>query len=166
MVITWRAYELRPAGAPPISPDYRARIEKSRPQFAAVMKQDHGVDIVPGPFGVNSRPALLVSKIAEAQGLGDAFHKVVFEAYWLHGVDISQRAVLVALAAQAGLSPDAVETALSDPQVEARVDEEIAQARAYGLDGVPAVVLGAKYLVMGAQPYGTFASAVRKVEAE
>ncbi|RMG70698.1 MAG: DsbA family oxidoreductase, partial [Chloroflexi bacterium] len=31
--IIWHSFELRPAGSPPISPEYMARIESLRPQM-------------------------------------------------------------------------------------------------------------------------------------
>lgn len=162
MQVHWRSFELRPAGSPPIPPEYAARIAQSRPAFAAAMKNDHGVDIVFGPFGIDSRPSLILDKYAEAQGHGAAFHIAVLEAYWRRGEDISDRGVLSRIAISVGLAADAPETATSDPQYAAQVDADIAQARAYGLSGVPATVFAGKYLVSGAQPYAYFQSAVRK----
>ncbi len=163
VAIHWRSFELRPAGSPPISPDYLKRIEASRPIFAQAMKKDHAVEINPGPFGINSRPSLVVDKLAEAQGVGEAYHLAVLDAYWSRGKDISDTAVLQEIAGSVGLHSDAVAAAIADPEYIKQVDADIQQARDYGLDGVPAVVFDAKYLVMGAQPYETFAGAARKV---
>jgi predicted DsbA family dithiol-disulfide isomerase len=161
--MTWRAYELRPAGSPPISPEYLARIEKARPVFAQSMRNEFGIDINSGPFGINSRPSLILDKYAEAHGAGEAYHAATLEAYWHKGQDISDPAVLRALAVQTGLAADALDLALDDPTYANQVDADIAQARAYGLDGVPAVVINNAYLVMGAQPYSVFKSAMRKI---
>lgn len=163
--VHWRSYELRPAGSPPVPPEYKARIEAARPRFAQSMRDELGVDIVSGPFGIDSRPALVLGKYAEAQGVGDAFHIATLEAYWQRGEDISDRDVLGRLAAGAGLDAAAIDSAIADPAMIDLVDADIAQAREYGLDGVPAVVLDNKYLVMGAQPYDTFVSAVKRAQA-
>ena len=160
--VHWRSFELRPAGSPPIPPEYAARIAQSRPAFAAAMKNDHGVDIVFGPFGIDSRPSLILDKYAEAHGRGDAFHMAVLEAYWQRGEDISDHDVLKALAQKVDLPADALDAALADPQYAAQVDADVAQAQAYGLSGVPATVFAGKYLVSGAQPYAYFESAARK----
>jgi predicted DsbA family dithiol-disulfide isomerase len=166
VVTRWRSYELRPAGSPPISPEYRARIEQSRPVFAQSMKQEHGVDIWPGPFGIDSRPSLIVEKFAEAQGAGDAFHDAAQRAYWAEGRDLASHEVLGDLLRQAGLKPNQLEAALSDPRYEAAVDEDIALARDFGLEGVPALVFNDKYLITGAQPYAMLARAVEQILAE
>lgn len=160
--VHWRSFELRPAGSPPIPPEYAARIAQSRPAFAAAMKNDHGVDIVPGPFGIDARPSLILDKYADAHGRGAEFHIAVLEAYWLRGEDISDAVVLSRIAVGVGLPADALQAATADTKYAAQVDADISQARAYGLSGVPATVFAGKYLVSGAQPYAYFASAVRK----
>lgn len=166
VAIRYRAYELRPAGSPPIPPEYRARIEQARPVFAERMKQSYGVTINAGPFGIDSRPSLIIDKYAEAQGAGEAYHIATLEAYWQHGRDISDMTVLRDIATQIGLDPAGLDAALQDESYIAAVDEDIEQAQAYGLSGVPAVVLDSRYLVMGAQPYETLAKAVERARAD
>ncbi|MEZ4634513.1 MAG: hypothetical protein R2856_05975 [Caldilineaceae bacterium] len=68
------AFELRPKGGPPILPEYRAKIEAGRPQLYATAREQYGVEMNPGPFGLDSRPALIAVKYAEEMGAGNAFH--------------------------------------------------------------------------------------------
>ncbi len=166
IAIRWRSYELRPAGSPPMPEDYRKRIEQNRPVLYARMKQDHGVDLNSGPFGINSRPSLIIEKYAEAQGVGEAFHNVTQAAYWLEGRDISDQHKLRKLMQQVNLDPTQFDSALANPDYDEEVSFDVAQAREYGLDGVPALVFNDKYLVMGAQPYQTLANAVEKLKTE
>jgi predicted DsbA family dithiol-disulfide isomerase len=49
----------------------------------AIARQHYGIEMKQGPFGIDSRPALIGDKYAEAQGKGDAYHDAVFRAYWL-----------------------------------------------------------------------------------
>ena len=166
IAIRWRSYELRPAGSPPIPEEYRQRIEQNRPVLYARMKQDHDVDLKSGPFGIDSRPSLIIEKYAEAQDKGEIFHDVTQAAYWLEGRDISDPIELRQLMHQAELDPAQYEAALSNSEYAEEVDFDVAQAREYGLDGVPALVFDNKYLVMGAQPYQTLANAVEKLKTE
>jgi predicted DsbA family dithiol-disulfide isomerase len=166
VAIRYRAYELRPAGSPPIPPEYRARIEQARPVFAERMKKSFDVTINSGPFGIDSRPALIIDKFAETQGVGEAYHLAALEAYWQHGRDISDMAVLRDIAARTGLDPAGLDAALQDDAYIAAVDADIEQAQDYGLSGVPALVLDSRYLVMGAQPYETLAKAVERAQAD
>jgi predicted DsbA family dithiol-disulfide isomerase len=147
-------------------PEYRARIEAATPQLYANARQQYGLELNRGPFGIDSRPALIGAKHAEAQGVGQAYHDAVFRAYWQQAADIGQRPLLADLAASLGLDRAAFLAALDDPALDAAVEADIAQAQAYGLSGVPALVFAERYLVVGAQPYPTLKQAVEQVSAE
>ena len=151
--IQWRSYELRPAGGPPLSPEYRERILAARPQMIAMARERYGLEIDNGPFGINSRPALIGAKFAEEHGQGEAYHDAVFRAYWQEAQDISETAVLTQIAQSVDLQEDAFLAALDDLQYNNLVTTDVQQAFAYGLRGVPALVFNGKYLVSGAQPY-------------
>jgi len=153
--IHWRSYELRPAGSPPIPPEYLARIEATRPRLHAMAREQHGIEMNEGPFGQNSRPALIGAKYAEAQGKGAEYHQVVFDAYWLHARAIESADDLATIATAVGLDEQAFRAALNDADLEIQVDADIEMARAYGLNGVPAIVFENRYLLSGAQPVAT-----------
>lgn len=119
-----------------------------------------------GPFGINSRPALIVEKYAAAHGKGNAYHQYIEQAFWLNAQDISQPEVLHAALQSVGLDVTDLQTIFSDPQYEAAVDADVQQAYQYGLSGVPAVVFNNRYLVSGAQPYDVFRQVMEKVLSE
>lgn len=164
--LNWHSFELRPKNGPPIPPEYRARIEASRPQLYATAREQYGVEMNPGPFGIDSRPALIGVKYAEAKGKGNAFHDAVLRAYWLEARNIEDRSVLSDVAQGVGLDTMAFEAALDDPHYAAEVDEDIDLARSYGLQGVPALIFEQKYLIPGAVPYNTLRQAVEQIQAE
>jgi len=162
----WRSFELRPAGSPPISPQRRAQIEASRPLFQKRAHEQYGLDIDAGPFGIDSRPALIAEKYAESQGKGEAFHKAVMKAYWQQARSIDDKAVLKEIAEQVGLNTENFDDVLTNPDFDAQVSADIDLAREYGLSGVPALVFADQYLVVGAQPYAVLKQVVEKILAE
>lgn len=164
--IRWRSFELRPKGSPPISPEYRARIEASRPRLYATAREQYGLELQQGPFGIDSRPALVGAKYAEEQGHGPAYHQALFQAYWVAGRNIEERAVLRECAAEAGLDPEAYAAALEEPAYLEAVLDDLEAARAIGINAVPTMIFGERYLVQGAQPYEVLASVVERVQAE
>ena len=166
LTIHWRSFELRPAGSPPISPQRRAQIEASRPLFQKRAREQYGLDIDAGPFGIDSRPALIAEKYAESQGKGEAFHKAVMKAYWQHARSIDDKAVLKEIAEQVGLNTENFDDVLTNPDFDAQVSADIDLAREYGLTGVPALVFADQYLVVGAQPYPVLKQVVEKILAE
>ncbi|MBK8023612.1 MAG: DsbA family protein [Chloroflexi bacterium] len=167
LTLRWRSFELRPAGAPPIPDDYRQYIETvGRPRFNQIMREQHGIEVHSGPFGISSRDALVGEKIADAYGFGEAFHDLVTRAYWDEAKDISDPTVLRTLAEASGMDGERFLTLLDDPQYDALVSEDVALARQLGLSGVPALVFAGRYLVAGAQPVDVLRQVVERVQAE
>ena len=164
--VHWRAFELRPAGSPPVSAQHQARIEASRGALERRAREEYGLELNIGPFGIDSRPALIADKYAEAQGKGAEFHKAVNHAYWQEARSIADSAVLQAIAEQVGLNVENFDEVLKDTEYDDAVSADIDLAREYGLSAVPALVFAGKYLVMGAQPYATLKQIAEKILAE
>ncbi len=125
-------------------------------------RERYGLEINTGPFGVDSRPALVGAKFAEAQGVGETFHDAVFRAYWQDAKNIEDLGVLAGLATAVGLDRDQFLDALDDPKYQQAMLADVQQAFQYGLSGVPALVYNNKYLVSGAQPYELLAEVAEK----
>ncbi len=132
----------------------------------AMARERYGLEINSGPFGINSRPALIGAKFAEAQDQGEAYHDAVFRAYWQEAQDIADLDVLVDVATAVNLNPNEFTAALSDPLYEQQVMADIEQAFRFGLSGVPALVFNQKYLVVGAQPLEMLEEVTEKVLEE
>jgi len=139
-------------------------IEAKRPELYARARREYGLEINSGPFGIDSRPALIGVKYAEEQGVGNAFHAAVLQAYWLEAQAIDDLQVLAVIATKVGLDAEPFRAALIDPIFAEAVDDDIAQAAAYGLQGVPALIFAEKYLVPGAVPYETLVQVVEEVK--
>lgn len=166
ITLQWRSFELRPQDAPPISAEYRARIEAGRPRLYAIAREQYGLNMNPGPFGFDSRPALTGAKFAESKGSGPAYHKRVMNSYWQEAQNIGDIAVLEEIAADVGLDRAEFTAALQSAEYQQAVFHDVAQAHAYGINGVPAMIFADKYLVSGAQPYEVLCQAVEQIAAE
>jgi predicted DsbA family dithiol-disulfide isomerase len=134
--------------------------------FEKRAREQYGLQIIAGPFGIDSRPALIADKYAESQGKGEAFHKAVMVAYWQQARSIEDTNVLKEIAEHVGLNTENFESVLKDPTYVAEVSSDIQLAHEYRLDGVPALVFAEKYLVMGAQPYDTLKQVIEKIQEE
>jgi predicted DsbA family dithiol-disulfide isomerase len=151
--VVWHSYELRPKGSPPMPEAYKARIEAHTPQMEAMAREHYGIEIKRGRLGTDSRPALIGQKFAEQHGKGEAYHKAVFEAYWLDAQPIDDLDVLTQIAESVGLEKTAFLDSLHSSDLEALVDADIAEAQGMNITGVPALVFNGRYLIPGAQPY-------------
>ena len=103
-------------------------------------RERYGLELNTGPFGIDSRPALVGAKFAEAQGVGEAFHDAVFRAYWQDAQNIEDLDVLAELATAVGLDRDQFLAALDDPHYQEAMLADVQQAFQFGLSGVPALV--------------------------
>ena len=161
--IAWRSYELRPRNAPPPAPEYLAKVQAGRPRIYAIAKQQYGLEMDAGPFGIDSRPLLIGAKYAESVGHGPAYHARLMRAYWQEAQAVDDRAVLVNLAEEIGLDREGFQAALDDNQWLQAVLKDLMQAYEYGIGGVPAMVFDNRFLVSGAQPLETLLEAVERV---
>jgi len=161
----WHAFQLRPAGAPPMDAAKRKMILEHTPQLAAQMREEFNLDIERGPLDINSRAAHRLFAKANQVGKGVGVHDALFRAYWLHAQDISDPNVLSALATDHGLDGAAAISG-DDAMSEQSVAADLASAAEYGFHAVPAIVFGQKYYVSGAQPLVVFAQAAEKAASE
>ena len=103
---------------------------------------------------------------AKAQGKQLDIAEALFKAYFVDGGHVGHVDDLVALAESVGLDGAAAREALTDHRYAADVQTDLAQAIAYGIQGVPFFVIDGKYGVSGAQAPEVFAGALTQVAAE
>ena len=100
----------------------------------------------------NSRLAQELGKWAESKGRGEPFHQVVFRAYFVDGVNIAKKEMLIKLAESAGLPGKEAEEVLEKRKFRREVDADWNLAHQRGITAVPTFVVGNR-AVVGAQPY-------------
>jgi predicted DsbA family dithiol-disulfide isomerase len=98
---------------------------------------------------------------AKAQGLQHELEERLMSAYFTEGKHVGRIDDLVALAVEVGLDADAAREALETEQYLPAVRQDQAQARAYGIQGVPFFVIDGQYGISGAQPPAAFENVLR-----
>jgi predicted DsbA family dithiol-disulfide isomerase len=81
--------------------------------------------------------AHLVGDLAERIGVGAAWRAACLEAYWTEGRDVSDHAVLDALARRVGLDRGTVLAALDDAAARNELRASMLARRSLGIGGVP-----------------------------
>ena len=109
------------------------------------------------PFGkrertYNSRLAQELGKWADTQPGGEAIHDILYKAYFVDALNVSDQDVLLNAAEQAGLSRDAALEVITNRTFKDAVDVDWMKSRQYGVTGVPTFVAGGAGAV-GCQPY-------------
>lgn len=166
--VEWRAFYLRPDTPPEgmrPSPEMRAQAGsvtgRLRQRAQAGGREMVMPDVIP-----NTRRAHEATEYAREQGQHEAFHAAVFTLYYGEGRDISRWEVLREAARRAGLDPDEMQARVETGAYRERVEEQIREAYAAGITGVPTYILGDRYAIVGAQPYEVFVQTLAKLAAE
>jgi predicted DsbA family dithiol-disulfide isomerase len=114
----------------------------------------------------NTLAAHALIEAARRAGVQLPVKEALMKAYFVDGLDLTDRETLVRVASEAGLEPKAAEAALADEDLRRAVAEEEAKARAMGVNGVPFFIFNGKLAVEGAQPPEVLLEAMLEAEKE
>jgi predicted DsbA family dithiol-disulfide isomerase len=175
--VEYHSFELSPdtpVGFSGSTIDYLAK-HKGMPESQVVQMLQQVTDIAAAvgldyDFGAVQHTNTLLAHellhLAKARGLQLELQERLFSAYFEQGRHLGDVDELVAIAAESGLDADEAREALTSHRYGGDVQADIAQATAYGINGVPFFVLDGRYGVSGAQDPDVFADALRQVAAE
>ncbi|HET8599851.1 MAG TPA: DsbA family oxidoreductase, partial [Segeticoccus sp.] len=163
VTVTWHSYQLDPtlpehfdgSEVEYLSSRKGMPVEQVRQMIGYVSEQALGEGLefdYDNLVVANSIRAHQLLHLAKEHGVADRVKDALLSAHFEHGQDIGDLAVLTAVGTDAGLDADEIRTALESEQYLPAVQEDIAQARQIGIQGVPFFVLGGRYGVSGAQP--------------
>ncbi|MDJ0338779.1 DsbA family oxidoreductase [Cryobacterium sp. PH31-O1] len=103
---------------------------------------------------------------AKAHGRQLDMKERLLKAYFIDGRHVGRIQDLADLAAEIGLDRDDVVRSLTEHEHLSAVKADVAQAGAYGIQGVPFFVIDGRYGISGAQDPTTFAQALNQVRAD
>lgn len=183
--VRWRPFELNPDMAPEgeeqeahLQRKYRrpaeegARIRgqmKTIAEGAGVSLAWEGEGEAPPAMMWNTRDCHKLLAFALEQAgpeVQTALKLALFRAHFNARRNLSDRNVLLDIAAAAGLHRAAAKAALDDPGLEARVLAEERQAWDLNISGVPAMIINDRFLIPGAQAPDVYVNALRRVAAK
>ncbi|WP_432986156.1 DsbA family oxidoreductase [Dactylosporangium sp. CA-233914] len=171
--IEWRSFQLdpsTPSGDPrTIGESLAARKGLSAAQVQGMFAHVTGIAAQEGltyhferARTANTLDAHRLLHFAKVHGRQGEVKEKLMHAYFTDGADIGDHATLAGLAGAAGLDEVAAKQALADGSFAEDVEADIAQARAYGISGVPFFVFNQRIGVSGAQPREVFEQALRQ----
>jgi predicted DsbA family dithiol-disulfide isomerase len=103
---------------------------------------------------------------AKVSGLQLELKERLLSAYFIEGRDVADIDVLADLSAEVGLDAAEARRALEEHRHLSDVEADIAQAREYGINGVPFFVLDGRFGVSGAQEPAVFNNALEHALAQ
>lgn len=114
----------------------------------------------------NTKMAHRLLHFAKLHGLQHEMKERLMAAHFVEAKHVGEIASLTELAVQVGLPKEAVIATLASDDFAQAVEQDIADARALGITGVPFFVINRKYGISGAQDSGVLVSAFSQVAAE
>jgi predicted DsbA family dithiol-disulfide isomerase len=103
---------------------------------------------------------------AGLQGRQLALKLALLDAHFNDAADVSDHAVLAAIAVRAGLDGKGARDVLASGVHAEDVRRAEALWRARGIEAVPSVIIDGRYLISGGQPPEAFEQALRRIAAE
>lgn len=130
---------------------------------AAAVGLEYNFDILKHTNTVKAHQLL---HYAKAQGIQLQAAERLFSAYFTEGRHLGHAEDLADLGAELGLDRADVLRSLTEDEYLPAVRADQAQARQFGINGVPFFVIDGKYGVSGAQDPDTFAQVLQQVRSE
>jgi predicted DsbA family dithiol-disulfide isomerase len=114
----------------------------------------------------NSHNAHRLLHLAKKYNLANELEELLFKAYFTDGKDLNDLNTLSELGILVGLEAEAIAQVLHSDTYSNEVKQDIQEANAIGVQGVPFFVFDNKYAISGAQPATSFLQALEKVWQE
>jgi protein disulfide-isomerase len=114
----------------------------------------------------NSHNAHRLLHLAKKYHLANELEELLFKAYLTEGKDINNLNTLSEIGIAVGLKAEAVAEVLHSDEFSKEVKQDIQEANAIGVQGVPFFVFDNKYAISGAQPATAFLQTLEKVWEE
>ena len=114
----------------------------------------------------NSFNAHRLIHLAKSHGLNNEAKERLLKAYFTEGKNIDDTQTLVQLGTEIGLDAAEIEQVLATDAYASDVNEDLAQAQNYGIQGVPFFVYDNKYAISGAQAVPVFEDTLNKAFGE
>jgi len=176
--VEWKSFQLDPTlpveGASQSTLDYLVnRKGMPKEQIEGMM---HHLDQSGAAVGIEFRQDIAIPvntfrahrliHFAQSKGKGNEMEEALFFAHFTAGKNVGNLEVLTDLATSIGLNKDEVVALLQSEEQTQEVKNDIEEAQALGISGVPFFVVDRKYGISGAQPIDTFAEALTQAYEE
>lgn len=114
----------------------------------------------------NSFNAHRLLHLAKKYNLANDLEELLFKAYLTEGKNVNDLDTLGKLGIEVGLDSEEISQVLNSDTYGAEVKQDLEEANAIGVQGVPFFVLDKKYAISGAQPATAFLETLEKVWEE
>lgn len=176
ITVTMKAFELDPSAPTVVTGTATERLaSKYGLTLEDAADRINGVNMMGQALGIDFRydkakpgntfDAHRITKLAQAKdyNVAEKLTELLYEAYFVNSEVLSDHAVLMAKAKEAGLAEDEIKAVLDSDMYANEVREEEALAARYGINSVPFFVVNDKVALPGALPIEEFEKVLREM---
>ena len=103
---------------------------------------------------------------AKLDGCQNEMVQALFEAYFCHGQDIGDTAILVGISAKIGMDSDMVKRLFASGQDKLEIQERDASVRDMGVRAVPTFIVAGQHVVSGSQSVEMWQSVIEDIQKQ
>lgn len=159
--IEWKGIEIHPEFPPEGIKRGRSRKSHSIKEVITEEAASDGIEFRFPGFAANSRLALEAAEFAKAAGRFESFHRAVYDAYFRHGRNIGDPAVIREIGEESGLDAAALADCLAQRTMRGVIESNKTEAGRMSVLGVPTLILGG-FPVHGSQSLDTLRSLIKQ----
>lgn len=160
--LSWRSFQLNP-GLPPDGIERNRYLVARFGGLAAAQRVHAAISRTAAADGLaidfaritrvpNTMDSHRLIRLAAAQGRGGLVIDALQRGYFAEGRDIGDRATLIEIGESCGLDARAILTSLDSPDCTDAVLADERDGRAFGIAGVPFLLVNRRYAIAGVQP--------------
>lgn len=143
--VEWKPFELRPEPVPPLDPD-SDYIQNAWKHSVKPLSEKLGVEMNFPPVQPRTHLAFEGFQYAKDQGKGNEYNHRMLKAFFVEGKDIGDVDVLVQLAQEVGLDPEAYREAVESRKYQETHRAALDEAAARDIRAVPTFFIGDRKL--------------------
>lgn len=114
----------------------------------------------------NTRILHVIIQHAKQVGLQEAVKEAFMKAYFIDGVNLSDKESIIKIAEQAGMTHNSIESLLNNEAENIAIEKQERELQALGISGVPFYIINNQYGISGAQSSETFVKALAEIGAK
>lgn len=166
--LEWKGFQIHPEYPTTGLPIEQRMAQFGRERYQALWRNiqslaaDIDLEMQPPQLLANSLIALEATEYAKEQGCEETFSRAVYRAYFGEGKNISEREVVLSVAAEVGLDSQNLWTHLERKTYTSRIAAFAQEATELEVSGVPTFVIGPAQIV-GAQAPEVFVRMLKRV---
>jgi predicted DsbA family dithiol-disulfide isomerase len=175
--VEWKSFQLNPDLKTDISVDINQYLMENKGiSYEQAKHMNETVTALANKIGLtfqldkaivcNTFMAHRFSHLAKSIGKQEQAEELLFRAYFSEGKNVADQATLVSIGMELGLAASAVNALFETDAYFFEVEQDLKEAKSFGINSVPFFVFDRKFSISGAQESAIFLKTLQQIQAQ